>query len=208
MSSFYSSLRGDVLNYAQYPNNTNQIACRLCKQVFTTTQALIAHIESHMKNEEVAMRSIYSPNYMNSQRNLVSPFLPPTFPMTRQLQETRKFSDISNSFQASSQSAATHLLRRNSFFSGSQVGALTLNREMKLSSPSVLSGTGNNAMDIANLSILQTRKRKLADLSPVDGTREFIVQLEKPLKKIDFIDLVNIDDDNSDVKPLNLALKL
>ncbi|CAL0303216.1 unnamed protein product [Lupinus luteus] len=179
----------------------------LCKQVFMTTQALIAHIESHMKNEEVKIRSLYSPNYINSQRQQVSPFFPPTFPMTRQLQETRNFSDNSNSFQASPQSSATHLLRRNSFFCTSQVGALTPNREMKLS-PSVLSCAGNNAIDLANLSFPQTRKRKLADVSPVDGTREFIAQLEKPLKKIEFIDLVNMDDENSDVKSLNLALKL
>ncbi|OIW21193.1 hypothetical protein TanjilG_30789 [Lupinus angustifolius] len=171
-----------------------------------TTQALIAHIESHMKNEEVKIRNLYSPNSIYSQRQ-VSPFFPNTFPMTRQLQETRNFSDNSNSFQASPQSSATHLLRRNSFFSGTQVGALTPNREMKLS-PSVLSCAGNNAINIANLSIPQNRKRKLADIYPVDGTREFIVQLEKPFKKIEFIDLVNIDDDNSDVKPLNLALKL
>ncbi|KAF1897940.1 hypothetical protein Lal_00032702 [Lupinus albus] len=90
------------------------------------------------------------------------------------------------------------LLRRGSFF-----------RELKLSSS--LSCVGNNATaEIAQLSILQSCKRKkLEELSlHDDGTREFIMQLEKPIKKIDFIDLVNIDDDNSDVKPLNLALQL
>lgn len=44
--------------------------------------------------------------------------------------------------------------------------------------------------------------------SAYGGTKAYITQLEKPIKKIDFIDLVNTDDDNAEVKPLDLTLKL
>ncbi|CAL0328097.1 unnamed protein product [Lupinus luteus] len=152
-----------------------------------------------MAQNEVSIRSLNSPNYINSHRQLVSTLFPPTF------QETRNIASNNNSFQAPSQSV--EMLKRDSFFSGGQVCPLTSNRNMNLS-PSVLSCVGNNAAEIAQLSLPQSCKRKLEELSPCDGTKDFIVQLEKPINMIEFIDLVHIDDDNSDVKPLNLALKL
>ncbi|GAU41489.1 hypothetical protein TSUD_13710 [Trifolium subterraneum] len=51
--------------------------------------------------------------------------------------------------------------------------------------------------------------KHLEEESSNDGTKAYIMQLEKPIKKIDFIDLVSNDDDMSnDVHTLDLALKL
>jgi hypothetical protein len=50
--------------------------------------------------------------------------------------------------------------------------------------------------------------KHLREESSNDGTKAYIMQLEKPIKKIDFIDLVGNDDDNSGAQSLDLALKL
>jgi len=52
------------------------------------------------------------------------------------------------------------------------------------------------------------QSKHLEGQSSNDGTKAYIKQLEKPIKKIDFIDLVNNDDDNPDVNTLDLSLKL
>lgn len=89
--------------------------------------------------------------------------------------------------------AMTPQPRRNPFFSpGSQVG----------SSPSVI-----RQMQLPpQLHVLSPAR---IHQSQYDGTKAYITQLEKPIKKIDFIDLVNIDDDDdSEAQPLDLTLKL
>ncbi|KAK2453883.1 hypothetical protein P8452_01399 [Trifolium repens] len=50
--------------------------------------------------------------------------------------------------------------------------------------------------------------KHLEEESSNDGTKAYIMQLEKPIKKIDFIDLVSNDDDMDGVHTLDLALKL
>lgn len=204
MADNFCNPRLDLLNYAQNTNNTDQITCRLCKRVFRSNQALITHIDSHMAHEEGVIRRLYSINHINPQTH-ASHLFSPSFPMPMQLQETRNFPDNNSILQP----MALPQQRRNSFFSASQVGTSTPIRQMQLS-PQVLSCAGNNnAAEIARLPIPpQVPQRKREEESPIDGTRAYIMQLEKPIKKIDFIDLVNMDDDNSDVEPLNLALKL
>ncbi|KAK7277397.1 hypothetical protein RIF29_18548 [Crotalaria pallida] len=244
MASNFYNLRRNVLNSAHQPANNNTDpshahACRLCKKVFRSTQDLLAHIDSHMAQEESAIRRLHSSNYVNNsseRKSIASPLFPPSIapPMPNQLLQGNNFADNNNNksnilFQSppSSQSMVMPTqLRRNSFFSGSlQVGSSstpTPIRQMLLSPHQVvnLSYAGNNnnnknsaTSEIGQLSISQSNKRRLAaaaaeGVSPSDGTRSFIVQLEKPIKKIDFIDLVSMDDDNSDEEPLNLALKL
>lgn len=68
----------------QLPHNPSQIACRLCNQVFLSTQALINHIETHMvEDHEAASRKQQQQktNFMSTQRDLfaVNQFRP-SFP--------------------------------------------------------------------------------------------------------------------------------
>ncbi|XP_048332681.2 formin-like protein 2 [Ziziphus jujuba] len=72
----------------QLPHNPSQIACRLCDQVFLSTQALINHIETHMVEDEAKAASRrqqkqqeeqqQQTNFMSTQRDLfaVNPFRP------------------------------------------------------------------------------------------------------------------------------------
>lgn len=171
-------------------NNPDQVGCRLCNQVFMGTQALIAHIESHIAHEEIAIRSLNSPNHINSQKGQVSHRFPPTLPMPMPLQETINFAN-SKIFQSPPQPTRMPQPRRNPFFSVAHVGSSQPIRQM-LFPP--------------QLPIPQAQWKP--EEYPNDGTKAYIKQLEKPIKKIDFIDLVGMDDDNSDVQTLNLALKL
>ncbi|GLU08189.1 hypothetical protein SLE2022_251130 [Rubroshorea leprosula] len=58
------------------PSVPNQIACRICNQVFTSTQGLITHIESHMIQDETiaaARRQQLDPSRLfSSHRDLFS----------------------------------------------------------------------------------------------------------------------------------------
>ncbi|CAL0303217.1 unnamed protein product [Lupinus luteus] len=204
MSNNFSNLRRDVLNYAQHPNNTDQISCRLCKQVFRNTQALVAHIDSHMEHEEVAIRRLYSPNYINSQRQISSSLYQPNFSLSMQQPETQNFTHNNSFFQSTQQQQQQQQQQMNSFFSGGQVGSSS--RQTQLSSM-VFSSAGNNVTEKASLRIPQFHQRNLAEVSPIDGTRPFILQLEKPIK-MNFNDLMKMNDVKSDMRSLNLTLKL
>ncbi|KAK7344504.1 hypothetical protein VNO77_14173 [Canavalia gladiata] len=172
MANGFVNLGHNVLNYAQHPapfnNNTSPISCRLCNQRFTSTQALLAHIESHMACEEVAIRRLYSPQHVNSQMQLASHHFPPTPIM-----------GDGRIFQSPPQHMA--LPRRNPFSNAT-------------------SQVGSSSQPI----------RQMAPWNVIndDGTKAYLMQLEKPIKKDDFIDLVNVDDDNLDGQTLDLELKL
>ncbi|KAE9617632.1 hypothetical protein Lal_00043279 [Lupinus albus] len=206
MSNNFSNLRRDVLNYAQHPINTDQIACRLCKQVFRNTQALVAHIDSHMEHEEVAIRRLYSPNYINSQRQISSSLFPPNFPLSMQQPETQNFTHNNRIFQ---QPRQQHMdmpqPRMNSFFNGNQVGSSS--RQTQLSPMFFASAGNNNVTERVPLRFPQFHQRSLTEVSPIDGTRPFILQLEKPIKT-SFNDFMKMHDAKSDVQSLNLTLKL
>ncbi|WVY96327.1 hypothetical protein V8G54_028478 [Vigna mungo] len=178
MTNFYN----DVLNHAQFfelGNNTSSKGCKLCNQVFTNTQALLIHLESHMAQEEIAIKRLYSlPQHVNSQKQLG--FQLPIQPMMGD----------GRVFQAQTQPILemTHSIRRNPFSNSSQVGSSSIPiRRMQI--PSQVFPYGASIND--------------------DGSKAYILKLEKPIKKIDFIDLVNTDDDNnSEVEEVDLNLKL
>jgi len=93
-------------------------------------------------------------------------------------------------FQAQSQPIMeiTHSIRRNSFSNAIQIGSSSIPfRRMQVPSQSFHYDASIND----------------------DGSKAYILKLEKPIKKIDFIDLVDIDDDNnSEVEEVDLNLKL
>ncbi|CAJ1967060.1 unnamed protein product [Sphenostylis stenocarpa] len=178
-------LYNDVLNYAQFPepyNNTGPKGCKLCSQVFTTTQALLNHLESHMAQEEVAIRRLYSSSqHVNSQKQLGSSQFPPQLTV-----------GDGRIFQPQPQPGIMQMPQpfiRNPFFNVSQIGSSSLPaRKMQVPPPKVF------PCDVSTND---------------DGSKAYILKLEKPIKKIDFIDLVNVDDDNnSNVEEVDLDLKL
>ncbi|CAK8570691.1 unnamed protein product [Lathyrus sativus] len=160
-------------------NVLNSVACRLCNRVFISTQALVTHIESHMKNEEAAIRRLYSIEHIIPQRRFPSHCFPLGFHVP--LMDTQNMNE-GRTFQP--QPMMIPQPRKKQFLS---VGSM----QMQFS-PRVY------------------QLKHLEEESSNDGTKAYIMQLEKPIKKIDFIDLVNNDDDddNSDVHALDLALKL
>jgi len=173
----------DVLNYAHFSelyNNTGPKGCKLCNQVFTNTQALLIHLESHMAQEEMAIRRLYSsPQSLNSQKQLGL-----QFPM-QPLGDGRIFQSQPQPIMEMS-----HSLGRNSFSNVSQIGSSNAShfpiRKMQ-GSPQVFPYDGS-----------------IND----DGSKAYILKLEKPIKKIEFIDLVNTDDDNNPMEEVDLDLKL
>lgn len=171
MANDFGDTRRDVMN---------SVACRLCNRVFSSTQALVTHIESHMENEEAAIRRLYSIEHIIPQRRF-----PYCFPLGFHvpLMDTQNI-NVGRNFHP--QSMMIPQPRKNQFFN---VGSM----QVKFP-PHVY------------------QLKHLEDESSNDGTKAYIMQLEKPIKKIDFIDLVNNDDgdddDNSDVHALDLALKL
>lgn len=218
MANGFGNLWHDVLNYVQHPplqthNNNNtgqQIACRFCSRSFISTQALITHIDSHMENEEVAIRRLYSSQHINSQRQFAptSHCFPPGFPVPIDPQNMITDHQHGRVFQLAP--PPQQPMRRNPFFSAGQVGSSQQPvRQMQPVPPHVNlpSGTGLLAQ-FPTPQVHHHQYWKPEEESSNDGTKAYILQLEKPIKKIDFIDLVNIDDDNSDVPTLDLALKL
>ncbi|KAL5066886.1 hypothetical protein RYX36_017773 [Vicia faba] len=157
----------------------NSVACRLCNRVYISTQALVTHIESHMENQEAAIRRLYSKKDIILQRQFSSHCFPLGFHVP--LMETQNIND-GKTLQP--QSMMFRQPRKNQFFN---VGSMQMQFP-----PHVY------------------QLKHLGEESSNDGTKAYIMQLEKPIKKIDFIDLVNNDedDDNSDVYALDLALKL
>ncbi|KAG2403655.1 hypothetical protein LR48_Vigan02g004900 [Vigna angularis] len=178
MTNFYNG----VLNHAQLfelRNNTSSKGCKLCNQVFISTQALLVHLESHMAQEEIAIKRLHSlPQHVNSQKQLG--FQLPIQPIM----------GGGRVFQAQPQPImeTNHSIRRNPVSNASQIGSSSVPiRRMQV--PSQLFPYGANIND--------------------DGSKAYILKLEKPIKKIDFIDLVNTDDDNnSEVEEIDLNLKL
>ena len=152
----------DVLNYAHLSdlyNNTGPKGCKLCKQVFSNTQALLIHLEFHMAQEEIAIRRLYSlPQHVNYQKQF------PLQPMA----DGRFFQSIG----------------RNPFSNANQIGS--------------------SSMPIRRMQVQAQYDASMND----DGSKAYILKLEKPIKHIDFIDLVNIDEDNNSLQQLDLDLKL
>lgn len=206
MANCFCNLNHEVLNYAQHPphNNTGQNPCTHCNSVFPSTQALIdiTHVDSHIKHEESAMRRLYS------QTQHVSHRFPATFPIPTGIETQQNIND-GWFFHSPPQPMTMSQPRRNTFFSpGDQVGSSQPVRKMQLPPQlHALSSAGNNTVAGRMLAPSPTPQRKPEE-SAYGGTKAYITQLEKPIKKIDFIDLVNTDDDNAEVKPLDLTLKL
>ncbi|KAJ1391821.1 Zinc finger C2H2-type [Sesbania bispinosa] len=179
MTNGFCNWRHDMFNYAQN-NTSNQSACRLCNQAFINTQALITHIESHMEHEKAAIRRLYnSPQDINSHKQVVFDHFPSSFQFPKETQNITE----GRFFQSSPQPLTMPQPGINPFFR-------------------------NEVAGITELSTPQFYQRKLAEESPKHATKAYIMQLEKPIKKIDSIDLVNIDDDNSKVQTLDFALNL
>ncbi|KAJ1422415.1 Zinc finger C2H2-type [Sesbania bispinosa] len=200
MANGIGNWRHDMFNYAQ-DNTSNQTACRLCNQGFINTQALITHIESHIEHEEAAIRRLYNSALdINSHKQVVSHHFPSSSQVPK---ETQNITECIFS-QSSPQPLTMPQPKRNPFFSPSQICSSQPVRQMQLL-PQVLSSAGNEVAGIAELSTPQFYQRKLAEESPKHATKAYIMQLEKPIKKTD---LVNIDDDKSEVQTLDLALKL
>ncbi|KAK7393714.1 hypothetical protein VNO78_22278 [Psophocarpus tetragonolobus] len=178
-------MANNFYNNGQFPEHYSPgpNGCRLCNKVFTNTQALLTHIESHMAQEEFAIRRLYSsPQHVNSQMQLGSHQFPP-----------QRIMGDGRVFQAQSQlpMGMPQPIRRNPFFNASQIGPSSVPiRQMQHQHPSQVFPYVGRIND--------------------DGSKAYISNLEKPIKKIDFVDLVNVDDDNnSEVEAaLDLDLKL
>ncbi|KAH1259742.1 hypothetical protein GmHk_02G003044 [Glycine max] len=122
------------------------------------------------------------PQHVNSQIQLGSHQFPPPPTM-----------DDIGIFQSQSQlMGMSQPISRNPFFNSNQIG----------------SSSSSSSMPIRKMQVLPHAFPYVGNING-DGFKAFISNLEKPIKKIDFIDLVNVDDDNnSDVEVMDLDLKL
>ncbi|KAL1367995.1 hypothetical protein AAHE18_02G088500 [Arachis hypogaea] len=170
-------------------NHPNQISCILCNQTFMSTRALMTHIESHIAHEKVVLQNlITSPNYnVNSQIGQSFQRFHPNIPMPMPKQETINFANDSK-FNQTPQ-------KISSLFGVGQIGSSSSSHSIRqiMFPPQP-----------PNQQLFQWKPQE----NPNDGTKAYIKILEKPIKKIDFVDLVAMDDDNLDVLKLNLGLKL
>ncbi|KHN00273.1 hypothetical protein glysoja_022877 [Glycine soja] len=198
-------MANNFYNNAQFSklyNSPDPKGCKLCNQVFTNTQALLTtwaiaqgsralkppmlltHVESHMAQEKDVVRRLNSspPQHVNSQIQLGSHQFPPPPTM-----------DDIGIFQSQSQlMGMSQPISRNPFFNSNQIG----------------SSSSSSSMPIRKMQVLPHAFPYVGNING-DGFKAFISNLEKPIKKIDFIDLVNVDDDNnSDVEVMDLDLKL
>ncbi|KAG4917178.1 hypothetical protein JHK87_054735 [Glycine soja] len=179
-------MANNFYNNAQFSklyNNPDPKGCKLCNQVFTNTQALLTHVESHMAQEKDVVRRLNSspPQHVNSQIQLGSHQFPPPPTM-----------DDIRIFQSQSQlMGMPQPISRNPFFNSNQIGS-----------------SSSSSMPIRKMQVLPHAFPYVGNING-DGFKAFISNLEKPIKKIDFIDLINVDDDNnSDVEVMDLDLKL
>ena len=144
---------------------------------------LLTHVESHMAQEKDVVRRLNSspPQHVNSQIQLGSHQFPPPPTM-----------DDIGIFQSQSQlMGMSQPISRNPFFNSNQIGS-----------------SSSSSMPIRKMQVLPHAFPYVGNING-DGFKAFISNLEKPIKKIDFIDLVNVDDDNnSDVEVMDLDLKL
>ncbi|TKY51922.1 hypothetical protein E2542_SST23442 [Spatholobus suberectus] len=86
---FNISYQLGVFNFGQHPdeNNPNGIVCKLCNHVLPNFQAFIAHMKSHFAQENPTIRRLYSPNHVNSQREMILDPLQPSFPRPMIIQQ-------------------------------------------------------------------------------------------------------------------------
>ncbi|KAF7837453.1 putative transcription factor C2H2 family [Senna tora] len=205
-------------------NNTTQIACRLCNQVFTNRDALIAHIDSHLTCEDMTLKGFHHFQALQQQNassrtdhtfGNLQPIIP-NFPRVSpsHLQEiTRNVSADTRSYWTPSNLPAVAPPSqppvvpppRRSLDILSAIGR----GSASIQPPSLGFSPNNNGLMLATQQF-QGRSQQVEEMSTIasDGTKPFLKILDKPIKKIEFIDLVNIDDGESDSQALDLTLKL
>jgi len=200
-------------------NNKNGFRCLVCNVVFLTFQALVTHVESHFYLEP-AIRTLYSSNQVHP---MISNPLLPNFSRLMVMQDTNVFLN-NRVFQAPPQQPmvmhATQFSVNNRLFHAQpeqpmvmhQPRAIYVTQEeaaaaaasalQSLQRPpySMLSPT-RDVIEVAHLLVQPIHQRDM-EVSPIDGTRPYINQLDKPINE------ENVNEDNVNGEALDLALRL
>lgn len=195
-----------------FPSSTSQIACRLCNQVCSNREALIAHIDSHLAREEITLRTLnHQPhNQVQSFPSQLSEtlrnhqFAPTSFPrvsLSPPVPEmNRNISDIRALWAPPGLTQVVPPSRINHTLFSVNVNKPSASAPMQ---PPLL-GLSSTMNSHRCISTQPFQSRNVVDEIPIsEGAQPFIKMLDKPIRKIEFIDLVNLDDEEMD-----LTLKL
>jgi hypothetical protein len=179
-----------------------QIACRLCDNVFMSTQALINHIESHMGEEEATSRMQHRTNRLPipSQRDICANPFQPNFALPIPPRETQQL--FENRLPVMQPLAPPE---RHPFYG--------LNRMIvpRPTLPPLVSPMARNNFAVPPQFILSAEQaqRRMVEEPSGDCTKPYLNQLDHPIMKL--VDVTDSNDDNNSISGLNkldLALKL
>ncbi|BAT94058.1 hypothetical protein LR48_Vigan02g226600 [Vigna angularis] len=169
------------LNYGHRPHQ-NGVACKLCNHVSPDFQAFIAHTESHFSQQNSTLRSLYSPNHVNSQREIIPNPLRPNFPRPTMMQEKRNFNNTV--FQTSPLQPVFMPRPRTNLFSHASQPVIATSQPFH-GPPSAMSFHRNsvNKMTLFPSPLIHQRDMKT---SSIDGTKPYINLLDKPINNNGF----------------------
>ncbi|BAT94790.1 hypothetical protein LR48_Vigan02g172100 [Vigna angularis] len=199
-------------------NNKNGFRCLICNLVFLTFQALIMHVESHLSLEDPAIRVLYSPNQVNSRREVIPNPLHPNFSRLMVMQETNvfvnnrvfqppleqpmvmqepQFSVNNRLFHAQPEQPRMIPPSRATYVTQ---GGAAASRSLQGSPYSMLPAS-SDVIEVAQL-LLDTIHEREMEVSPIDGTKPYINLLDKPING------ENFNQDIINAEALDLALRL
>lgn len=185
-------------NYGHHPHQ-NGIACKLCNHVSPDFQAFIAHTESHFAQQNSTVRRMYSPNHVNSQREIIPNPLRPNFHRPTMMQETRNFNNTV--FQTSPLQPVLMPRPRTNLFSHTRQPVIAASQSFH-GPPLGVSFDRNsvNKMALFPSPLIHQREMKT---SPIDGTKPYINLLDKPINNNGFFKCAIVS-----ANPLDLSLRL
>ncbi|RDX89652.1 hypothetical protein CR513_28595, partial [Mucuna pruriens] len=196
-----------IFNSGQDPhqNNQNGFRCRLCNRVFSTFQALTAHVESHFVQENPIMRSLYSPNHVNSQREMIPNLLQPNFPRPMMVQEPRNLVNNRVFHAPPPQPMVMPRPRANSFSYAIQ--QVVVASQPLQGPPQAILSAENNVAEMTRLLALPIHQREM-EVSPIDGTKPYINLLDKSINNNRSFNRTIINGDISNLGNIDPTLKL
>ncbi|KAK7356908.1 hypothetical protein VNO80_16188 [Phaseolus coccineus] len=196
-------------------NNKNGFRCLICNLVFLTFQALISHVEFHFSLEP-AIRTLYSSNQVHP---MISNPLLPNFPRFMVMQDTNvflnnrvfqappqqpmvmhetQFSVNNRLFHAQPEHPMVMPQPRATYFTQEEAAAVL--QSLQRPPYSVLPAS-RDVTELAQLLIQPIQQRDM-EVSPIDGTKPYINQLDKPING------ENVNQDIINGEALDLALRL
>ncbi|KAK7357480.1 hypothetical protein VNO80_16768 [Phaseolus coccineus] len=186
------------LNYGQHPHQ-NGIACKLCNHVSSDFHAFIAHTESHFAQQNSTMRRLYSPNHVNSQREMIPNPLQPNFPRRMMMQETRNFNNTV--FQTSPLQPMLMPRQRTNLFPHARQQVIAASQSFH--GPSLAMSFDRNSVNKMTLFPSPLIHQREMKSSAIDGTKPYINLLDKPINNNGFFKHAIMSGDS-----LDLSLRL